>query len=157
MGYMKINPILPPKAADGVKALLQAERDEIVSKCTSCGRCFEACPMVKYDDKLAGANARTTAGGVLDMLRDRPGTPEALAWVRTCTKSGVCDAHCPEHISPKMMMRLARIIAIGGFGDAPQLPLKDDPDYFNKVHAYARTQLSDEERTHWTIAPRVTR
>jgi ferredoxin len=148
---------LAPKTAEGVKALLLQERDELLSKCTGCGRCFEVCPMVPYQDQLADANAGQTAAGVLDILRNQPGTPEALAWVRACTKSGVCDAHCPEQISPKMMLRLARMIAIGGFGDAPQLPLKDDPDYFNKVHAFGRIQLTDEEREQWTVAPRIPR
>jgi Fe-S oxidoreductase len=143
------------KAADGVKSLLERERAELLSKCTQCGRCFEVCPMVQYGDGLAGRPSREVVGGVLDILRDRPGSPAALEWVKLCAKSGECDAHCPEAISPKMMLRLARIIALGGMGGAaaPQWPLKDDPDYFNKVHAYARLSLSEEERAAWTVAP----
>lgn len=146
---------LAPKVASGVRALLAAERDAILERCTTCGRCFEVCPMTRYDAALARTPAREVAAGVLDILRDRPAGAAALAWVKLCTKSGECDAHCPESISPKMMMRLARIITTGGLGDAPQWPLKEDPDYFNKVHAFARDQLTPEEHAAWTVAPRT--
>lgn len=148
---------LAPKEADGVRALLARDREEILAKCTQCGRCFEVCPMVPYGEHdLARQSPRDVAGSVLGILRDEPGSAAALEWVKICTKSGECDAHCPEAISPKMMLRLARIIAIGGMDPdkPPQLPLKDDPDYFNKVHAYARFSLSDAERAAWMVAPR---
>jgi L-lactate utilization protein LutB len=145
---------LDAKEADGVKALLAKERAEILDKCTQCGRCFEVCPMVSYDTALAAHPSQTVVAGIIDILRERPGSQPALRWTQMCTKSGVCDAHCPEHISPKMMLRLARIISLGGMGHAVQLPVKEDPDYFNKVHAFARLQLTDAERAAWTVAPR---
>lgn len=148
---------LKPKEADGVRDLLARDRADILAKCTQCGRCFEVCPMVPYGESaLAQQPARAVVGSVLDILRDQRGSAAALEWVKICTKSGECDAHCPEAISPKMMLRLARIIAIGGMDpkQPAQLPLKDDPDYFNKVHAYARFSLTDDERAAWTVAPR---
>lgn len=148
---------LNPKRADGVRELLARDRQEILDRCTQCGRCFEVCPMVPYGEHdLARQAAPKVVASVLEILRDQPGSPAALEWVKICTKSGECDAHCPEQISPRMMLRLARIIAIGGMDpkQPAQLPLKDDPDYFNKVHAYARLALSDEERAAWTVAPR---
>lgn len=148
---------LETRQTEGVRALLDRERDTLLSKCTECGRCFEVCPMIGYDAQLAHANPREVVAGVLDILREKPGTEAALAWVKLCTKSGACDRHCPESISPKMMLRLARMTAIGGFGQAPQWPLKDDPDYFNKVHAFARDQLSAAELAEWTVAARVHR
>ncbi len=149
---------LSPPQADGVRDLLARDREQILSKCTQCGRCFEVCPMVPYGEHdLAKQAPRGVVSSVLDILRDQPGSAAALEWVKICTKSGECDAHCPEAISPKMMLRLARIIAIGGMDpkQPAQLPLKDDPDYFNKVHAYARLALTDAERDAWTIAPRT--
>lgn len=148
---------LKPKQADGVRELLASDREEILTKCTQCGRCFEVCPMVPYGEHdLASQPAAKVTASVLDILRDQPGSAAALEWVKICTKSGECDAHCPENISPRMMLRLARIIAIGGMDpkEPAQLPLKDDPDYFNKIHAYARFSLTDDERTAWTVARR---
>lgn len=142
---------LAPKEADGVKALLARERDDILDRCTRCGRCFEVCPMVAYEPSLQDASPSAVVDGILDLLRERPGTAAALQWTQLCTKSGACDAHCPEPISPKMMLRLARIIALGGWGHAPQVPLKEDPDYFNKVHAFARLALSEQERGEWLV------
>ncbi|MFM9885855.1 MAG: 4Fe-4S dicluster domain-containing protein [Burkholderiales bacterium] len=148
---------LDAKEADGVKALLAQERAAILDKCTQCGRCFEVCPMVPYDAALAAHPPRAVVAGIIDILQERPGSQPALRWTQMCTKSGVCDEHCPEHISPKMMLRLARIIALGGMGHAAQLPVKEDPDYFNKVHAFGRLQLTDAERAEWMVAPRRAR
>jgi len=145
---------LPARRADGVKALLADERAAILDRCTRCGKCFEACPMTPYAAALAGADAPAVAGGVYDIVDGAPGTPQALAWTMICTKSGVCDRHCPEGISPRMMLRLARITVLGGLGQAPQVPVKEDPDYFAKVHAFARLQLPEDERLAWTVAPR---
>jgi Fe-S oxidoreductase len=157
MALSTVSKKLDAKEADGVSALLAQERAAILDKCTQCGRCFEVCPMVQYDAALAAQSSRTVVAGIIDILQDRPGSQPALRWTQMCTKSGVCDEHCPEHISPKMMLRLARIIALGGMGHTAQLPVKEDPDYFNKVHAFARLQLTDAERAAWTVAPRRTR
>ena len=139
--------------AEGVRALLEREREEILAKCTQCGRCFEVCPMVGYESNLRQQPAGTVVAGVLEVLRSRPGTPDSLRWIEICTKSGLCDQHCPEGISPKMMLRLGRIVALGATGQPAQIASKEDPDYFNKVHAFGRLSLSEDERKAWTVAP----
>lgn len=142
-----------PPVADGVEELFLLEREKILSGCTQCGRCFEVCPMIQDEPALAAADAKLAVRGVLEILHARRGSPEALAWVARCAKSGVCDQHCPEPVSPKMMLRLARIMAYGGLGGTAQLRSREDPDFFNKVHAFARLQLSEDEREQWTVAP----
>jgi hypothetical protein len=49
-----------------------------------------------------------------------------------------------------MMMRLARMTALGGRGLPKQIDPKEDPDYFNRVRAFAALQLTDEELKEWT-------
>ena len=144
---------LDPPVADGLRALFERERDDILERCTQCGRCFEVCPMVRDDPALAAADPKRAVEGVIGILRREAATPEGLAWVQRCARSGVCDAHCPEPISPKMMLRVARIMALGGLGDPPRITVREDPDLFNKVHAFARLQLTPEEREQWTVAP----
>ncbi|HYL25648.1 MAG TPA: hypothetical protein VEV21_14765, partial [Burkholderiales bacterium] len=65
-------------------------------------------------------------------------------------RSGVCVPACPENVNPKMMMRLARMTALGGRGVEAQLPVKEDPDYFDRVSAFAKLQLDDDELKEWT-------
>jgi ferredoxin len=84
------------------------------------------------------------------VLRGEAGSPEALGWIGVCTRSGVCVPACPENVDPKMMMRLARMTALGGRELPKQIDVKQDPDYFNRVRAFAKLQLTDDELKEWT-------
>src|SRR5438067_1395109 len=65
-------------------------------------------------------------------------------------RTGVCVPACPENVDPKMMMRLARMTALGGREVPKQIDVKQDPDYFNRVRAFAKLQLTDDELKEWT-------
>jgi len=111
--------------------------------------------MTGYSKALPGtdgkaADGKTVVGGVLAVLRGEQGSPEALGWIAVCCRSGVCVPACPEKVDPQMMMRLARMTALGGRGGAKQIAMREDPDYFNRVRAFAKLQLSDEELKRWT-------
>lgn len=110
----------------------------------------EVCPMTRYAKAATGADGKRVIAGVLAVLREQPGTPEALGWISVCARSGVCVPACPDEVDPRMMMRLARMTASGGRGHAKQMELSDDPDYFNRVRAFAKLNLSDEELKDWT-------
>ena len=88
--------------------------------------------------------------GVLAVLRGETGTPEALGWIAVCTRSGVCVPACPENVDPRMMMRLARMTALGGRGSPSQIPAKEDRDYFDRIRAFGKLQLTDDELKEWT-------
>jgi len=138
-----------------LKAFEQAEAERILSSCTRCGKCFEVCPMSVYSKAPPAAAGKTgqgeaVVGGVLAVLRGEPGSPEALGWIAVCCRSGVCVPACPEKVDPQMMMRLARMTALGGRGGAKLIAMREDPDYFNRVRAFAKLQLSDEELKRWT-------
>jgi ferredoxin len=125
------------------------EVERILSACTRCGKCYEVCPMAKYSGAPA-AKGGDVVPGVLAVLRGEPGSPEALGWIGVCTRSGVCVPACPDNVDPRMMMRLARMTALGGRELPKQIERKEDPDYFNRVRAFAALQLTDEERKDWT-------
>src|SRR2546430_7782560 len=105
--------------------------------------------MAKYSGAPA-SDGKEVVPGVLAVLRGEPGTPQALGWIAVCTRSGVCVPACPENVDPKMMMRLARMTALGGRGQAAQLKVPEDRDYFDRVRAFAKLQLTDEELKDWT-------
>lgn len=105
--------------------------------------------MTKYS-KAPASDGKKVVPGVLAVLRGEPGSPEALGWIAVCTRSGSCVPACPDHVDPRMMMRLARMTALGGRGLPAQIPAKEDPDYFNRIRAFAQLQLSDDELKEWT-------
>ena len=131
-----------------LKEFQQKEAERILSACTKCGKCFEVCPMTKYS-KAPATDGKAVVPGVLAVLRGEQGSPEALGWIAVCTRSGSCVPACPDKVDPKMMMRLARMTALGGRGLPRQIDLKEDPDYFDRVRAFGKLQLTDEELKEW--------
>ena len=138
-----------PVIGQRLKEFQQSEIDRILGACTACGKCFEVCPMAQYS-KAPAADGKQVVPGVLAVLQGGQGSPEALGWIAVCTRSGVCVPACPENVDPRMMMRLARMTALGGRGLPKQIEAKEDRDYFDRVRAFAKLQLTDEERKDWT-------
>jgi ferredoxin len=60
-----------------MQAFIRKETERILAACTKCGKCFEACPMTRYNPKLAGADSKAVATGVLGLLSGGGETPEA--------------------------------------------------------------------------------
>ncbi|MFC7542846.1 4Fe-4S dicluster domain-containing protein [Siccirubricoccus deserti] len=117
--------------------------------CTACGACVEACPMTRYAAGVEAAGPGVVAAGMRDVLRDGPGTPEALAWIGACTRSGVCTPACPEGLDAAFMLRLAQWRAKGALGEPPRIRVKEDTQYSPKVKAFARLTLTEEEQAKW--------
>ena len=138
-----------PAIGQRLKEFQASEVERILGACTQCGKCYEVCPMAQYS-KAPAKDGKSVVPGVLAVLRGEAGTPEALAWIGVCTRSGVCVPACPENVDPKMMMRLARMTALGGRGQPAQLKVPEDRDYFDRVRAFAKLQLTDEELKEWT-------
>jgi Fe-S oxidoreductase len=106
-----------------------------LADCTTCGKCFEACPMTQYSDQLTGKSGSA---------------PEALEWTRLCTQSAKCIPACPENVNPMLMMRLARITSLGSTGGPAMLPDgKRDPNFFRRINAFSALQFSDAEIAEW--------
>ena len=69
---------------------LHAFIDDTLTRCTRCGKCFEACPMTRYADGLAAADPKSVVSGVLDWLQQKPGNAESVQWLKVCTQSARC-------------------------------------------------------------------
>jgi L-lactate utilization protein LutB len=138
-----------PAIGGRLKEFQQSEAERILGACTRCGKCYEVCPMAQYS-KTPAKDGKAVVPGVLAVLRGEPITAEALGWIAVCTRSGVCVPACPENVDPKMMMRLARMTALGGRGQPAQIESKQDRDYFDRIRAFAKLQLTDEELKDWT-------
>lgn len=135
--------------AQGVRHFLEKEKARILGACTACGKCYEACPMDAYNEKQGGASAAEVTSGVLRLLRTGATDGAALGWIGVCIRSGECVPACPENVNPKLMLRIAKMIATGGLGGEKLIKLKEDRDYFPKIRAFAQLQLSEQEIKEW--------
>ena len=135
---------------DELLAYIERNIERTLADCTSCGKCFEVCPMTQYSDKLTGQHSGAVVAGVLELLRGNGGTPAAVEWTRICTQSATCIPACPENVNPMLMLRLSRITALGSTGGAALLPdTKRDPHFFRRINAFAALQLSEAEIEAW--------
>ena len=135
---------------DELLAYIERNIGRTLDDCTTCGKCFDICPMTAYSDKLAGKTGGEVVAGVLGILRGTGGTPEAVEWTRLCTQSARCIPACPENINPMLMLRLSRITALGSTGGPALLPDgKRDPNFFRRINAFAALQLSAAEIAEW--------
>lgn len=138
-----------PQMPQGVRNFLEKERARILSSCTACGKCFEVCPMTEYIEQKSEATAGEVTAGVLGLLRAGTTDAYSLGWIGVCVRSGDCVKACPENVNPKMMLRLAKMIATGGLGGEKLIKVKEDRDYFPRIRAFAQLQLSDQEIKEW--------
>ena len=132
-----------------LKEFEAAHAERILGACTQCGKCYEVCPMKQYSP-VPAPDGKAVVAGVLAVLRGERGSDAALGWIAVCTRSGVCVPACPDAVDPRMMMRLARMTALGGRGVPRQIEPKEDPDYFDRVRAFATLQLTEDELKDWT-------
>jgi len=87
---------------------LEARAQDVLDRCTSCGRCFEVCPMTEPAG-LSSGHAPDVVGNVLNVIRGGAGSPEAERWAQICSGSGNCIPACPESINPRFMLALTRV------------------------------------------------
>jgi Fe-S oxidoreductase len=136
-------------------ATLREHLDEFIadtlSRCTRCGKCFEACPMTRYGDGLSKADPKAVVSGVLDWLQQTPGNADSVAWLKVCTQSSRCIEACPEGINAMKMVRVGQMSAMGSLDlkGAPALSGREAKDFFRVINAFSETQLSAEEMERW--------
>ena len=135
----------PDNLADFIEGFIE----DTLDRCTRCGRCFEACPMTPYSERLVQAQPAEVVGDLLQVLGREPATPQALDWIRLCTQSATCIKACPEGINAMLMLRVARMGALGSLGGPRQMDGRDDPLFFRRITAFAETQFSEEELEKW--------
>jgi heterodisulfide reductase subunit C len=138
-----------PMPTGAMKAFIRKETERILAACTRCGKCYEACPMTRYSHALTGAEPKAVVDDVLALLREEQSSPQAIGWASVCMRSGSCVPACPENVDPKMMVRIARMMASGGLGGEKHIPARHDRDYYDRIRAFAKLQLTEEEMKEW--------
>ena len=135
--------------ATSLREYVDATIAATLAGCTQCGRCYEVCPMPEYASALAGEAPTDVVRDVLGVLRREPGSARALEWIRICTQSATCIPACPEGVNPMLMLRTARIVALGSLGDPKQMEGREEPQFFRKIDTYSALTLDDRELADW--------
>jgi heterodisulfide reductase subunit D len=88
---------------------LGARVDEILRRCSVCGRCVEVCPTAGPAG-IDRSEPPTIATDVLAILRGG-GDPASLGarWAETCTGSGACLTACADGVNPRFMLAMTRL------------------------------------------------
>ena len=87
---------------------LEALADEAADRCTSCGKCFEACPTAREIGMDAGA-ATERVGELLALTRGAPPADALQQWLGVCDGSARCTAACPEGINVRQWVTIAKM------------------------------------------------
>jgi len=126
-------------------ALRAAETARMLAACTSCGACFDACPMIPYAPDAKAADPGQTVRGVLDVLTGGTGDAAARNWISVCTRSGSCNEACPHAVNPMLMLRLAKWRA----NETGAVPKRDAAETMSRVKVFARLSFTDDEQRDW--------
>ena len=90
-------------------ASLEARAQEIVDRCSRCGRCVEVCPTAGPAG-VDRSDPPSVVGQVLELLRGAGDPASAGArWAETCTGSGACRQACEDGVNPRFMLALTRV------------------------------------------------
>ena len=87
---------------------LETRTQDVLERCTTCGKCFEACPM-PGPAEIGGADPKAVVSGVLRVIRGERGPAESERWAQVCSGSGSCIPACPESVNPRFMLAMARV------------------------------------------------
>jgi Fe-S oxidoreductase len=88
---------------------LDARVEEILARCSGCGRCVEVCPTAGP----AGIDRRDVGAIVADVLAILRGDGDPASagarWAETCTGSGACLKACDDGVNPRFMLAMTRV------------------------------------------------
>jgi Fe-S oxidoreductase len=88
---------------------LEALAAEAADRCTTCGKCFEACPTARESglDMSAGVQR---VGELVALTRDGgAAAPVLQSWLNACDGSARCSAACPEDINVRQWVTIAKL------------------------------------------------
>ncbi|MBS0559872.1 MAG: (Fe-S)-binding protein [Proteobacteria bacterium] len=91
-------------------ATFDALAQDAMARCTSCGKCAEACPTAR-EQGLSQDDPRGLVANLIALTRDPEAAGPANDWVTGCDASGQCSAACPEGINVRQWVSIARLNA----------------------------------------------
>jgi len=88
---------------------LEALVAEAADRCTTCGKCFEACPTAR-ESGMDMARGVARVGELMTLTRDGgSAAPDLQKWLNACDGSAQCSAACPEDINVRQWVTIAKM------------------------------------------------
>jgi heterodisulfide reductase subunit D len=129
------------------EAALTSRVDDMLDACTTCGKCFEACPITGAAG-VADAAPREVLAGVLEILRTGEGPAPSRKWASSCVLSGECIKVCDYGVNPRFLLNMTRV-AMARATNEPQRRRRLGVEGFRlvarDVMQLSRMQLTDEQ------------
>ena len=125
---------------------LSGRIDDMLSACTRCGACVEACPTVAPAG-LADAEPEDVISGVLDILRTGDGPEASRKWASSCLLSGECIKACHYGVNPRFLLAMTRVAMAKASRELPDRRRQGIEAFRNlgrDVSVLSRLQLGDE-------------
>jgi heterodisulfide reductase subunit D len=93
---------------DGILHHFDRTAHDHASRCTTCGKCVEACPTAALVG-IDKTRATSIAAGLVAVSRGEGSADETARWVNACNGSGQCTAACPEGINVRQWVSIERM------------------------------------------------
>ncbi|HUZ75544.1 MAG TPA: (Fe-S)-binding protein [Stellaceae bacterium] len=93
---------------DPILDYFAATAEASMARCTSCGKCLEACPTAAEIGLDKGAASAIT-GELARLTAGAGDAPLATQWVEACNGSAQCTAACPEGINVRQWVSIERM------------------------------------------------
>ena len=88
---------------------LEALAAKAADHCTTCGKCFEACPTAR-ESGMAMGEGTARVGELMALTRDGgAAAPGLQKWLNACDGSAQCTAACPEDINVRQWVTIAKM------------------------------------------------
>jgi len=127
------------------EAALNERLDSMVSACTRCGKCVEACPVT--GPAGVEASPREVIEGVLDIVRSGDGPEASRRWASGCVLSGECIKACDDGVNPRFLLAMARVAMARSHDELPARRRQGVGDFrklSQDVNVLSRMQLTSE-------------
>src|SRR5262249_34920719 len=127
------------------EAALNERLDSMVSACTRCGKCVEACPVT--GPAGVEASPREVIEGVLDIVRSGDGPEASRRWASGCVLSGECIKACDDGVNPRFLLAMARVAMARSRDELPARRRQGVGDFrklSQDVNVLSRMQLTSE-------------
>src|SRR5256885_16192233 len=107
-GWSGWNNRLLPMDNSGFQAALDGRVDDMLSACTKCGACFEACPITDAAG-IGKANPAAGVAGGLDIVRPGAGPQDPETRAKACVLSGERIKACDYGGNARLLRAMARL------------------------------------------------
>src|SRR5262245_28384660 len=128
------------------ESALAGRIDDMLTACTKCGACVEACPTL-VPAGIADAEPEEVISGVLDILRTGDGPEASRKWASSCLLSGECIKACHYGVNPRFLLSMARVAMAKSTKELPDRRRQGIEAFRNlgrDVSMLSRLQLGDD-------------